>query len=138
MDSLRPALNVPRLLTTYFALLQVRKLPEVVHRVQITNLDKPSTNPFHDLAARFEATAPMSLPLQEISGVKSVGSKLEDTAEATRRGRWPERKLLHEGRLLAMDQGFELPVKLGEFWELRDGMERGVVACVALIFPYVN
>lgn len=90
MDSLRPTFNVPGLLATNLALLQVCELPEVVDHVQVTNLDKPGSDAFHDLPTSLETAAPVRLPLQEISGVKGVGAKLEDTAKATRRGCWPE------------------------------------------------
>lgn len=70
--------------------------------------------------------------------MQGIGPKLEQSAEATRRGGRPERELLHERSLLALDQALELAVKVAEFGVLRDIVQRGVVALVALVFPNVN
>lgn len=50
MNRISPAFNTPGLFTTNLAFLQVGELPEMVHRVEIANLHKPSTDAFHDLA----------------------------------------------------------------------------------------
>lgn len=135
VNRLRPPLNAPRLLTADLALLQVGKLPQMVDGVEITNLDEPCTHALHDLPARLEASTPMRFPLKEIAGVEGVRSKLEQSTEATWRGCRPERKLLHKGCLLTLDQGSEFLVKLRELWVARNGIQGLVVSRIALIFP---
>lgn len=70
--------------------------------------------------------------------MQRVRSQLEDTAELTWwRGR-PETELLHERRLLAGDERLELGVEGWEVGVILDGVERGVVAGVALVLPDVD
>lgn len=122
VDGLRPAFDIPGLLTANLAFLQVRKLPQMMHSVQIADLDEPRTNSFHDFPARLEATAPMGLPLQQVSGMERIRSQLKDTAEAARRGRWPEGKLLHERGTLALNHSSQLAVELVVSGQLRNGI----------------
>lgn len=72
VDRLRPSFNAPRLLPANLALLQVRKLPQMMHRVQVSDLHEPCTDPFHHLAARLEAAAPVRFPLEQIARVEGV------------------------------------------------------------------
>lgn len=99
-----PAFDAPALLSADLALFQVRKLPQVVDRVQLANLHEPCSDAFHNLAACLESTTPMCLPFEEIAWVKRVGSQLEDTAELAWRGGGPERELLHKGSALSSDE----------------------------------
>jgi hypothetical protein len=133
-----PSLNAPRLLTADLALLQIGKLPQVMHGVEIANLDEPCTHSLHDLPARLEASTPMRLPLQKITRVKGVRPKLKQTTEATWRSCRPERKLLHEGCAFTLDQGFQFLVKLGKLRVARNGVEGFVITRVALVLPDVN
>lgn len=123
VNGLGPAFNLPRLFPTDFALFQVRKLPQVVHRVQVANLHEPCAHTFHHLPTSCEATSPVRLPFEEVSGVKSVRSELEDTSQAAGWGRGPEREFLHEGCFLALDQLLQLAVEFGELRVLRDAMQ---------------
>lgn len=72
VNGLCPALDAPGLLPTDFPLFQVRKLPQVVHGVQITNLHEPCTHTFHHLPTGLETVSPMALPFKKVPGVKSV------------------------------------------------------------------
>lgn len=90
MHSLCPALDPPRLFTADLAFFQVGELPEVVHRVQVADLNEPSSHPLHHFPASLEATSPMGLPFQQVPGMKGVGSKLEKPTEAAGWGGWPE------------------------------------------------
>ena len=110
----RPPLDPPRLLPPNLALFQVCKLPQVMHRVEVSDLDEPGSDSFHDLASGLEATAPMCLPLEKVTGVEGVRSEFKHTAEAARRGGGPEGELLHQGRVLADDEGLEVVVECGE------------------------
>jgi hypothetical protein len=73
VNGVTPALDGPALLTPGAALLQIGELPKVMDRVKVANLDKPGTDTFHDLTAGLQTSSPMSLPLQEVAGVESVG-----------------------------------------------------------------
>jgi len=66
---LAPPLDAPALLTADLALLQVGKLPQVVHRVQLADLYEPSAYALHDLPAGFQTAPPMCLPLKQVSRV---------------------------------------------------------------------
>lgn len=80
----------------------------------------------------------MSLPIEKISGVESVGAQLKEATELSRGGGGPEREFLHKRGLLLCDQGFEFFVKGRKVRVRGDAVERGVVAIVALIFPNVD
>lgn len=69
---LGPTRYAPAVLAADLPLLEVGKLPEVVHRVQIANLHKPSTNALHHLAAGLQAPTPVCLPLEQVSRVERV------------------------------------------------------------------
>ena len=120
VNGLGPALDAPRLLPTGLPLFQVRKLPQVVHGVQITNLHEPCTHTFHHLAAGLETVAPVALPFKEVPGVKSVRSELEETTKTAGRSRGPEGEFLHQRRLLALDERLQLAIEFGKFWVLRN------------------
>lgn len=120
MNGLCPTLDAPGLLPTDFSLFQVRKLPQVVHSVQFTNLHEPGTHTFHDLPAGLETVTPMALPFKKVPGVKSVGSELEETTKTAGRSGGPEGELLHQGRLLALDECLQLAVEFGKFWVFRN------------------
>lgn len=135
MYSLSPSLNTPRLLTADLALLQVGELPEVVDSVQVANLHKPRTNAFHHLATGGKSPTPVGLPLQQVARVQGVRPELEQTTKTAGWGGWPERELLHEGGLLALDQAFELAIEISELGVFRDVVKGGMVAFVALVFP---
>jgi hypothetical protein len=70
--------------------------------------------------------------------VQRVRAQLEEAAQLARRRRRPEAELLHERRALAADQAAQLLVEVGELRVARDGVERGVEALVALVFPDVD
>lgn len=50
----------------------------------------------------------------------------------------PEGKFLHEGGFFGCDERFESLVEGGEVRMVGDGVEGGVVAAVALVFPDVD
>jgi hypothetical protein len=66
---LAPAFYAPALFATNLTFLQVGELPQMVYRVQIANLNEPSTDAFHDLPPSFETTAPVCLPFQQVTRV---------------------------------------------------------------------
>lgn len=138
MHRLRPAGYAPRILATNLSLLQVGELPEMVYRVQVANLDEPGAHSFHHLAASLKTPAPMCLPLEEVARVESVGAKLEETTQLAGRCGGPEAELLHQRRLLVIDQSPKLAVKFGEFGVMRNGVQRAVVSTISLVFPNVD
>jgi hypothetical protein len=77
MNGVRPAFDAPRLFSSNFPLFQVGKLPQMVYRIQISNLNKPSTNAFHDLSTSRKAATPVSFPFEQVAWVQSIGSKLK-------------------------------------------------------------
>lgn len=133
-----PALNRPALLSAGPSLLQVGKLPEMVDRVKLSNLDEPGSNAFHDLPSGLEASSPVSLPLQQIAGVESIRSKLKNTSQLARGSGWPEGKLLHQRNLLGGDQLAELLVEIGKVGVVGDGVSGFVVTLVPLVLPNVH
>lgn len=134
----RPAFDTPRLFPANLALLQVGKLPEMMHGVQVTDLDKPCPNAFHNFAASLEATTPVCLPFKQISGVQSVGTKFEKPAQSSGRSGGPEGELLHQRRFLALDQALQLPVECGKLGVAGNIVKGGMVTLVSLIFPDVD
>ena len=135
MHRIGPALDAPALLAANLALLEVGKLPQVVYRIEVTDLDEPGADALHDLPSGLETPAPVRLPLEEVSRVQRVRAELEQTAELAGRRGGPEAELLHQRAVLPADQAPKLAIKLGELGVLCDGVERGVVALVALVFP---
>jgi hypothetical protein len=95
MDRLAPSPDAPALLSTDLALLQIRKLPQVVHGIQLADLDEPGADAFHDLPPRFEASAPVGFPFEQVSWVQGVGAQLEDAAELAGGRGGPEGEFLH-------------------------------------------
>lgn len=133
-----PALYAPALLTANLALLEVGKLPQVVHRVEVANLHKPRAHALHDLAPRLEPAPPVRLPLEQVAGVQRVRAQLKEAAEVARGRGGPEAELLHQRAVLVADERAQLLVELGVLGVVRDGVERGVVALVALVLPDVD
>jgi hypothetical protein len=86
-----------------------------MNRVQIADLDEPSTDAFHDLPTGLESTPPVCLPLKQVARVKSVGSELEDAAKLARCSRGPKGELLHERDVLRVDEPAKLLVEVVEF-----------------------
>lgn len=123
MHCVSPALDAPALFSADLALLQVRKLPEVVHRVQLANLHEPGPDSLHDFSAGLEAPPPVCLPFEQVARVQSVRTKLEQAAQLAWRSGWPEGKLLHERGALSIDKALELCVELGEFGVVLDGVQ---------------
>lgn len=133
-----PTLDTPALLSSDLSLLQIGKLPEMMHRIQLTNLYKPRTDALHDLSTGLEPTPPMRLPFEQVARVQSVGAEFEEAAQRARgRGR-PEGEFLHERGAFAVDQGLELLVEGGEVGVVLDVVQRAVVARVALVLPDVH
>jgi hypothetical protein len=64
VNRISPALNTPRLLSSQLPLLQIRKLPEMVHRVQVSDLYKPCSNSLHHFSSCLEAFSPMRFPFE--------------------------------------------------------------------------
>jgi hypothetical protein len=83
VNSISPSWNLPTALTAELALLQVGKLPEMMDNVQISYLNEPSANTFHDFSTSLESLAPMRLPLEKIARVQSVRAKLKETSQLT-------------------------------------------------------
>lgn len=138
VDSVAPALDRPALLASLAALLEVGKLPEMVDRVEVADLDEPGADALHDFTTSLEATTPVRLPLEQVSRVQRVRSELENTAELSGRSCGPEGKLLHQRHVLTVDERVELAVEFGEAGIMRDGVSRLVVTLVLLVFPDVN
>ena len=69
--------------------------------------------------------------------MEGVGAEFEKATELAGRGGGPEREFLHEGGLLVSYELLELVVEGGKVGVGGDAMEGGVVAVVALVFPYV-
>jgi hypothetical protein len=138
MYRITPSLNSPALLSPLLPLLQIGKLPKMMHGIQLPNLDKPSADTFHDFTSCFQALAPVCFPFEEISGMQSIGAELEEAAELARWCGRPEGEFLHEGDTLGSYEFLEGFVEGGEVGVLGDGVERGVVAVIALVFPDVN
>ena len=133
-----PSVDAPGFFATDLALLEVGKLPHVVHSVELTDLDEPRSDAFHDLTTRGQATSPVRLPLQQVSWVQGVRTKLEDATKTAGRGGWPEAELLHQGGALRGDKRLELAVKGREIRVLADFVERCMVSGVALVLPDVD
>ena len=138
MYRVSPAFYAPALLTADLALLKVGKLPQVVHRVKVPNLHEPGTHTFHHLTTSLEPAPPVRLPLEQVAGVQRVRAQLKEATEAARRGGWPEAELLHQGAMFVADQGAQLLVEVGVLGVIGDGVQGGVVALVALVFPDVD
>ena len=80
----------------------------------------------------------MLFPFEEIAWVEGVGAEFEEAAELAGWGGGPEGEFLHEGGVFGGDELFELVVEGDEVWVGGDAVEGGVVALVALVFPYVD
>ena len=138
MHRLPPSLHTPAQLPPRLPLLQIRKLPQVMHGIQIANLHEPSSNALHDFPSCFQAFSPVSFPFEEVARVKSVGAEFEEAAELSGRCGGPEGEFLHERGFFGGDEGFKLAVESGEVRVTGDGVEGGVVAVITLVFPDVD
>lgn len=74
MNRISPAFDTPRLLSPQLSLLQICKLPKMMHCVEVTNLYKPCPNALHDFPPCLETFPPMRLPFQQITRMKRVRS----------------------------------------------------------------
>lgn len=70
--------------------------------------------------------------------MKGVGAEFEEAAELARGGGGPEGEFLHERGLFVGYELFEGGVEGGETGVVLDGVQGGVVAVVAFVFPYVD
>ena len=70
--------------------------------------------------------------------MQGVGAEFEEAPELARGGSGPEGEFLHEGAGFGGDELFELVVEGEEVRVGGDAVEGGVVALVALVFPYVD
>jgi len=95
MNRISPSLHIPALLPAHLPFLQIRKLPEMMHRIQLSNLHEPGTYTLHYFSPGFEASAPVGFPFEEIAWVEGVGAEFEDAAELAGGGGGPEGKFLH-------------------------------------------
>lgn len=80
----------------------------------------------------------MSFPFEQVARVKSVGPQFEKAPESAWRCGGPEGEFLHEGCLFGGYEGFKRFVEGGEVRMAGDGVEGGMVAVVALVFPDVD
>lgn len=96
MHRVAPTPLIPALLPPHLALPQIRKLPQVVHRVEAADLAEPSADALHYVLARLQSAPPVCLPLEEIAGTEGVRAELEDAAEGARGRGGPEGELLHQ------------------------------------------
>lgn len=80
----------------------------------------------------------MGFPFKQVAWVQRVRPEFENTSQLARRRSWPETELLHKGNVLGPDQLLQLPVKLGKLRVVLDPVKRGVIACVALVLPYMH
>ena len=96
VNCLSPSFHTPTHLSSRFSLFEICKLPEVMYSVQISDLDEPCTNPFHDFSPGFEASSPVCLPLKQISWVQSVGPQFEQATELAGWCCGPEGEFLHQ------------------------------------------
>lgn len=123
MYRISPTFDTPALLSAKLTFLQIGKLPQVMHCVQLADLHEPCPHALHDLATCLESATPVRLPFQQIAWVKSVRPQFKDSTERAGRCGWPERELLHEGCALSSDKRLELFVEIGEFRVVLDGVE---------------
>ena len=117
-----PTLNLPAALASQLPLFQVRKLPEMVHYVQVSYLHEPCTYTFHHFSTSLQPLAPMGLPLEKISGVQCVRSEFEYASQLTWGACRPKRKLLHQRCIFSVNQSLKLLVEGCKVWVRLDGM----------------
>lgn len=70
--------------------------------------------------------------------MEGVGAEFEEPAEGAWGRGGPEGEFLHEGGLFVGYEGFEGGVEGGEVRVVLDGVEGGMVAVVAFVFPYMH
>ena len=109
-----------------------------MHCVEVADLHKPGADALHNLAPSAKPAAPLLLPLEQVARVQVVGAQLKHPTEAARRARRPKAEFLHQRRALALDERSEPPFKGHEVRVPRDGVERFVVAVIALVLPDVH
>ena len=59
-----PPFHTPAHFSPRFPLLQVRKLPQMMHSIQFSNLHEPGTYAFHDFPTSLETCPPVLLPFK--------------------------------------------------------------------------
>lgn len=113
VNCLAPSWYAPALLSPGAALLEVGELPQVVDFVESSYLNEPccgnvstrelashvephTSHSLHDFSSSSQTLLPVRLPFQEVARVQSVGSKLKDATQLSRRRSWPEAEFLHE------------------------------------------
>ena len=138
MHRITPPLDPPAHLPPRLPLLQIRKLPQMMHSVQIPDLHEPRAHALHHLLPRFETLAPVRFPLEEVAGVEGVGTEFEEAAELAGWGGGPKGEFLHEGGVFGGYEAFKLVVEGRKFRVGGDAVEGGVISLVALVFPYVH
>jgi len=138
MDRLSPALDAPALLTPHLPLFEIRKLPEMVHSVQLPNLYEPRPDAFHDFSAGLQPSPPVSLPFEQVARMKSVRSQFEETPELAWRCGGPERKFLHQRSLFGIDEGLELRFVCRVLGMMVSSVQGRMIAMVSLVFPNMN
>ena len=138
MHRIPPTFHSPTHLPPRLPLLQIRKLPQMMHGVQIAHLHEPGSHPFHHFFSCVQASPPVGFPFEEVAWVEGVGAEFEEAAELARRGGGPEGEFLHEGGLFVGYELLELGIEGGEVGVVSNGVEGGVVAVVALVFPYMD
>ena len=110
-----PTFDTPAPLTACTSLLQVGKLPQVMYSVQVANLHKPGSDTLHHFTPSLQSPPPVRLPLEQVPGMQSVRSELEDTSQLARGRCRPKREFLHQRNLLGVDQLSQLAVEAGKF-----------------------
>lgn len=112
MHRVAPAPLIPALLSPHLALPKIRKLPQVVYRVEAADLAEPSADALHHVLARLQPTPPVCLPFEEVAGTEGVCAELEDAAEGARGRGGPEGEFLHEVGAAGGEVLRELALKL--------------------------
>lgn len=95
VHGIAPPPLVPALLPSYLSFPQIRKLPQMVYRVETPDLAKPGADTLHDILACLEATAPVGFPLKKVTRSEGIGAELKDPTEIAWGRCRPEGKFLH-------------------------------------------
>lgn len=90
MHGITPSPLVPALLPPYLSFPQICKLPQMMHRVETSDLAKPGADTLHDIFACLEAATPVGFPFKKITWAEGVGAELKDPAEIAWGRRRPE------------------------------------------------
>lgn len=79
MNCISPTFNHPALLSASSSLLEICELPEMVHGIEVANLNEPSSYTLHNLSSSSQSSAPVCLPVKQISRMESVRAQLKYT-----------------------------------------------------------